>query len=82
MHNKQVNTSFWMVTLPFNQIFIILQLFFYAVAILGNFVKFHGLLGKIFYLPTYLVNSNLATFVGFHSFLTNKQLHVWERVRR
>lgn len=67
---------------PFYLIFLLLQLFFYAVALLGNRVKFRGVLGKLIYLPTYLFNSNLAILSGLYGYLTNKQTNVWERVRR
>ena len=59
-----------------------MQLFFYLLAALGNLVKFRGLLGKLVYLPTYLVNSNIAILRGFYGFISGKQTNVWERVRR
>jgi len=58
------------------------QVGFYFVALLGNIFKFGGLLGRIIYLPTFLVNSNLATARGLYSYLTNKQQHIWRRVQR
>jgi cellulose synthase/poly-beta-1,6-N-acetylglucosamine synthase-like glycosyltransferase len=61
---------------------LLLQITFYSVAIVGNRVKFQGFLGKIFYLPTYLVNSNLAILRGFYGYLSKKQTNVWQRVRR
>jgi cellulose synthase/poly-beta-1,6-N-acetylglucosamine synthase-like glycosyltransferase len=62
--------------------FLFLQLIFYMMAVLGNWLRFTGRLGKLFYLPTFLVNSNLATVMGLYHFLTNKQSHIWNRVRR
>lgn len=58
------------------------QVLFYFAALLGNVFKVGGLLGKLLYLPTFLVNSNLATAKGFYSFLTNRQQHIWQRVQR
>lgn len=66
----------------FFQIFFWLQMLFYLLAGIGNFIPFGGILGKILYLPVFLVNSNLATLRGFYKFATNQQLHVWNRVGR
>jgi len=63
-------------------LFLYLQFVFYIMAVVGNSFKFNGVLGKIFYIPTFLVNSNLATLAGFYSFITNKQSHIWTRVAR
>ena len=41
-----------------------------------------GILGKLLYLPTFLVNSNLAALSGLYLYLTGKQTHLWQRVRR
>ena len=59
-----------------------IQLFFYLLAALGNLVKLPGLPGKLIYLPTYLVNSNIAILRGFYGFISGKQTNIWERVRR
>jgi poly-beta-1,6-N-acetyl-D-glucosamine synthase len=69
-------------SLPYAWIFMSIQSLFYAMAGLGNFLKFPGFLGKLFYLPTYLVRSNLAILRGFSGFITRKQTNIWERVRR
>lgn len=61
---------------------LLLQIAFYGAAAVGNRVKFQGFLGKVFYLPTYLVNSNMAILRGFYGYLSKKQTNVWERVRR
>ncbi len=66
----------------FYWILLILQIAFYGAAGVGNRVKFQGVLGKMFYLPTYLVNSNMAILHGFYGYLSKKQTNVWERVRR
>jgi poly-beta-1,6-N-acetyl-D-glucosamine synthase len=68
---------------PSTGVFLLaMQVAFYLVALLGNFFKFGGFLGKIIYLPTFLVNSNIATAQGFLSYLTNRQQHIWKRVQR
>ncbi|MCS6992667.1 MAG: glycosyltransferase family 2 protein [Anaerolineales bacterium] len=74
--------SFWQLAYPFNWIFLGLQAAFYALAVLGNFVRFKGPIGKLLYLPTFLVNSNYAVLMGLFSFLTNKNVHLWQRVER
>lgn len=63
------------------RIFLGLQLFFYLLAILGRYFK-GGLLGKILYLPTFLVNSNWAALKGFWRFISRRQTTLWERVQR
>jgi poly-beta-1,6-N-acetyl-D-glucosamine synthase len=67
---------------PFGGILLLLQILFYGMALLGNLFKFKGVVGKILYLPTFLVNSNFAAVAGLYSFLTNKRSHIWKRVQR
>ena len=80
----QTNTSTSLVGMsaPYAWAFLSMQLFFYLLAALGNLVKFQGLLGKLVYLPAYLVNSNIAILRGFYGFISGKQTNIWERVRR
>ena len=54
---------------------------FYALAVLGSQLEFSGSL-KILYLPAFLVNSNLATLLGFFKHVRQKQDVSWERVNR
>jgi cellulose synthase/poly-beta-1,6-N-acetylglucosamine synthase-like glycosyltransferase len=74
--------SILLLSFPFNVILLLVQLAFYALAVIGNYVKFPGLLGRLTYLCTYLVNSNLAFLKGFYGFVTRKQTNIWKRVRR
>jgi biofilm PGA synthesis N-glycosyltransferase PgaC len=74
--------SFLLLSAPYALIFFSLQLIFYVMAAVGNIAKFKGFLGKVFYLPTFLVNSNLAVLAGFYGFVMNKQPHLWKRVER
>jgi cellulose synthase/poly-beta-1,6-N-acetylglucosamine synthase-like glycosyltransferase len=67
---------------PVAQIFLALQVVFYGMALLGNLIQFNGILGKLLYLPTFLVNSNFALVVGMYKFLTKEQAHLWKRVQR
>lgn len=68
--------------LPYNFIFLILQLMVFVLAIFGGSLKDRGVIGKVLYLPTFLVNSNLAAVLGLYSFFTGKQTALWRRARR
>lgn len=61
---------------------LLAQIAFYVLAVVGNLFKFKGFAGKLLYLPVFLVNSNIATLMGFINFISNKQTHIWQRVRR
>ncbi len=80
--HRDIPSSFLRVSMPYAWVFLLMQSLFYLLAALGNYVKFSGLLGKLVYLPTYLVNSNLAILRGFHGFVTGKQTNIWDRVQR
>lgn len=67
---------------PYDQIMLFLQLVFYTLAWLGNVLKGRGVLGKVLYIPTFLVNSNFSAFRGLISFVTGRQTTLWQRVRR
>jgi cellulose synthase/poly-beta-1,6-N-acetylglucosamine synthase-like glycosyltransferase len=67
---------------PYNVLFFALQCLFYGMALLGNRVEIGGLAGKLLYVPTFLVNSNYAALLGLYQYWTNKQAHIWERVKR
>jgi len=67
---------------PYAVYMFALQLGFYVLAVLGNFVKLPGLPGKVLYICTYLVNSNYALLRGFIGYATKRQTSVWQRVRR
>jgi poly-beta-1,6-N-acetyl-D-glucosamine synthase len=73
----------WLVLAPpFDRIFLVLQVLFYGAAFVGTRVKSRGLLGKLMYLPTFLVNSNLAALGGFYRYMSSKQTVVWKKVAR
>jgi len=67
---------------PYSLILLFLQVFFYVSAWLGNRLKGRGLIGKILYLPAFLVNSNFSAVRGLISFLTGRQTTLWQRARR
>jgi glycosyltransferase involved in cell wall biosynthesis len=67
---------------PFNWITLALQMGFYALAWVGGRNERRGLLGKVFYIPAFLVNGNRAALVGLYRFLTGRQTSLWNRVQR
>ncbi|MDM8521969.1 glycosyltransferase family 2 protein [Desulfococcaceae bacterium HSG8] len=64
------------------EILLYFQFIFYAAALIGNFVKTSDAFGKLLYLPTFLVNSNIAALMGLYRFLTKQQTVLWKRVPR
>ena len=67
---------------PYSLIFLALQVVFYLCAWLGYRIKGRGPIGKILYIPAFLVNSNLSAVRGLISFLTGRQTTLWQRARR
>lgn len=67
---------------PLIQVFLLGQLSFYLVGVLGNFLKLPGKIGKLVYLPAFLINSNYALLAGFFAFFGDGEGHLWERVNR
>jgi poly-beta-1,6-N-acetyl-D-glucosamine synthase len=82
LFGKNQDPSLFFLSYPYGLLFLFLQSFFYFLAVIGNLIKFKGILGKIFYVPTFLLNSNLAVLAGLYSFIANKQSHIWTRVAR
>jgi hypothetical protein len=76
------NWSWLRLASPYNVLVFTLQCIFYGMALLGNRVETGGLIGKLLYIPTFLVNSNYAALLGLYQYWTNKQAHIWERVER
>jgi hypothetical protein len=58
------------------------QATFYVVALLGRQTARHSMLAKALYLPTFLVNSNVAALQGLVRFTTGQQTTQWTRLRR
>lgn len=67
---------------PLNWTMLLLQVAFYTVALLGNYLGRDDLLGRLLYLPTFLVNSNIAGLIGLYRFMTGRQSPLWQRVQR
>jgi cellulose synthase/poly-beta-1,6-N-acetylglucosamine synthase-like glycosyltransferase len=67
---------------PFNWLVLGLQVLFYGLAWLGSRTESKGKIGKLLYLPTFLVNSNLAAVIGLYRSLTRGQTALWQRARR
>lgn len=67
---------------PLARLLLVGQMGFYGTAVLGSYFHPGGKLGKLLYLPTYLVNSNLAALLGLGRFLAGKQTTRWQRVPR
>jgi poly-beta-1,6-N-acetyl-D-glucosamine synthase len=67
---------------PIGVILLLSQLAFYGLAWFGRQFEQTGALGKLFYLPTFLVNTNLAALTGLYRFLSGEQTHRWQRAQR
>ncbi len=72
---------FWL-SQPFNLYLFLLQCLFYLMALAGNSTKKEDWLGKILYLPAFLVNSNFAALIGLFRYLARKQQVAWKKVGR
>lgn len=79
---KEAEGSWFQLASPFNWLFLLLQALFYALAWLGGKVESKGIIGKLLYLPTFLVNSNLAALMGLSRFIRGQQSTLWKRVPR
>jgi len=67
---------------PVGLILLALQIAFYLLAWLGRYAPRGTRIGKLLYLPVFLVNSNLAALVGLARFFSGRQTVLWERVAR
>ncbi len=75
----------WILSKPYSLIFLGLQILFYAFAWIGRKTGNRGeqnKLVRLFYIPTFLTNSNYAALMGFFRFLRGNQSHLWERIQR
>lgn len=61
---------------------LLLQFLFYGLAWLGNHTQIQGKPGKLLYIPTFLVNSNLAAGRGLLQALAGREGVLWQRVER
>jgi hypothetical protein len=67
---------------PYSWIGLAIQLVFYLLAWAGGRAERHGRLGQLIYLPTFLVNSNIAGLMGLCRFAMKRQTTRWQRVAR
>lgn len=67
---------------PFNWFFLAFQAVFYGMAWIGGMINSDSKLGKIVYVPTFLVNSNWAGLIGLYRFVRRRQTTLWQRVGR
>jgi biofilm PGA synthesis N-glycosyltransferase PgaC len=77
--------GFWILSQPYSIIFLGSQFLFYALAWIGMKVgnrDDQNKLVRLFYIPTFLINSNYAALMGFFRFLRGSQSHMWERIQR
>lgn len=70
---------------PFKFIFLSIQFLFYLMAGAGTYIQKNqgrSKLRLLFYLPTFLTNSNLAALQGFFQYLKKQPGHLWQRIER
>ena len=79
---RKPKASLWQLTAPFNWIMLLLQAVFYGLAWIGGRTNSASTLGRIAYLPTFLVNSNWAGLIGLYRFVRRRQTTLWQRVGR
>lgn len=75
----------WILSKPYSVILLGLQTLFYTLAWIGRKAGNRGeqnKLVRLFYIPTFLTNSNFAALMGFFRFLRGSQSHMWERIQR
>lgn len=73
--------GFWELGTPYSGLFLVGQTLFYLGAWAGGYLN-KGKIGKILYVPHFLVNSNLAALIGLYRYLTGQQTALWQRVQR
>ena len=67
---------------PVNWILLSTQLAFYLMAWIGARAERTTGVFKLFYLSTFLVNSNLAGLIGMFRYLTKRHTVLWQRAQR
>ncbi len=66
---------------PYVWITLALEAGFFLLAGLGSIVRFPGMVGKVLYVPTFVVNSNFAALKGFYRYFAGQQPIFWTRPR-
>ena len=67
---------------PYNMTLFLSQALFWSIGLMGIYVEWPGRIGKIFYLPSFLLNANWASLVGLWRATSNRQTVLWNRVQR
>jgi cellulose synthase/poly-beta-1,6-N-acetylglucosamine synthase-like glycosyltransferase len=75
-------SDFFRLAIPWGWIFLGLQGLFYLLALIGSKIGKNGQIGRLLYVPAFLVSSNLALLMGFVRFSRRSQQSSWNRVRR
>lgn len=68
--------------IPFYQLTLVLQLFFYGLAFLGYLLRDKKIGIKGFFVPYYFAVMNLSVYFGLNRYLRGKQSVVWEKAKR
>ncbi len=68
--------------IPFYQLIMILQVFFYGLAFLGYLLRDKKIGIKGFFVPYYFAVMNLSVYFGLNRYLRGKQSVVWEKAKR
>ena len=75
----------WILSRPYSVILLGLQILFYSLAWIGRKAGDRGeqnKLVRLFYIPTFLTNSNFAALMGFFRFLRGESIPYVERIQR
>lgn len=64
------------------RLMLAVQALFYAAAALGTKAQGVPAIGRLLYLPTFLVRSNWAALVGAVTFIRGRQTSTWQRAKR
>ncbi len=67
---------------PYGNVIFTGQAVFYLLAAVGKKYKPGGTFGYILYLPTFLVNSNLAALIGLYRYVGSRQTVLWSKSAR
>ena len=68
--------------IPFYQLTMALQVFFYGLAFLGYLLRDKKIGIKGFFVPYYFAVMNLSVYFGLNRYLRGKQSVVWEKAQR
>jgi hypothetical protein len=79
---KAIHPAWLYLAWPYNFLFLSVEILIAVLAFFGSSLKEMGFIGKLLYIPTFLVNSNMAAIFGLYSFFTGRQTALWKRARR